>query len=49
MDGDGILSFQEYLGDRGEGKDKEWLLSEKDRFDQELDKSGDNFLSRIVV
>ena len=29
--GDGVLSFQEYLGERGEGKDKEWLLTEKDR------------------
>jgi hypothetical protein len=29
--GDGELSFQEYIGDRGEGKDKEWLLTEKDR------------------
>jgi len=48
-DGDGILSFQEYLGDRGEGKDKEWLLTEKDRFDQELDKSGDHFLSREEI
>merc|ERR1719460_2863908 len=24
-DGDGELSFQEYVGDRGQGKDKEWL------------------------
>jgi hypothetical protein len=30
--GDGVLSFQEYIGDRGEGKDKEWLLTEKDRY-----------------
>ena len=31
-DGDGELSFQEYVGDRGQGKDKEWLISEKERF-----------------
>ncbi len=31
--GDGVLSFQEYIGDRGEGKDKEWLLTEKDRYE----------------
>ena len=30
-DGDGELSFQEYVGDRGQGKDKEWLISEKER------------------
>lgn len=47
--GDGVLNFQEYLGDRGEGKDKEWLLTEKDRFDQELDKNGDNSLNREEI
>ena len=31
-DGDEELSFQEYVGDRGQGKDKEWLISEKERF-----------------
>jgi Ca2+-binding EF-hand superfamily protein len=41
-DGDGELSFQEYVGDRGQGKDKEWLISEKERFDSELDKNGDS-------
>ena len=30
-DGDGELSFQEYVGDRSQGKDKEWLISEKER------------------
>ena len=29
--GDGMLNFQEYIGERGEGKDREWLLTEKDR------------------
>ena len=29
--GDGSIDFQEFVGSRGEGKDKEWLLSEKDR------------------
>jgi len=48
-DGDGSIDFQEYLGSRGEGKDKEWLLSEKDRFDSELDKNEDNLLSREEI
>jgi len=48
-DKDGVLSFQEYLGERGEGKDKEWLLTEKDRFDTELDKNEDNLLSREEI
>lgn len=30
-DNNGELSFQEYVGDRGHDKDKEWLISEKDR------------------
>ena len=30
-DGDEELSFQEYVGDRGQGTDKEWLISEKER------------------
>jgi len=47
--GDGSIDFQEFVGSRGEGKDKEWLLSEKDRFDTELDKDGDNLLSREEI
>merc|ERR1719278_96775 len=27
LDGDGALSFQEYVGDRGQGKDKEWIVA----------------------
>merc|ERR1719348_2668246 len=47
--GDGSIDFQEYLGNRGEGKDKEWLLTEKDRFDSELDENGDNLLSKEEI
>lgn len=49
IDGDGVLSFQEYIGERGSGKDKEWLVTEKDRFDEELDKNGDNHLSQEEI
>ncbi|XP_023324145.1 reticulocalbin-2 [Eurytemora carolleeae] len=49
INGDGSIDFQEYLGSRGEGKDKEWLLSEKDRFDTELDKNQDNLLSKEEI
>jgi len=48
-DGDGSLSFQEYLGARGEGKDKEWLLTEKDRFDNDLDGNGDHLLNEAEI
>merc|ERR1712203_26441 len=43
-DKDGELSFQEYVGDRGQGKDK-WLISEKERVDSERDKKGDASLN----
>ena len=48
-DGNGELSFQEYVGVRGQDKDKEWLIEEKDRFDNELDKNGDNVLSKDEI
>ena len=48
-DKNGEVSFQEYIGDRGKDKDKEWLIEEKERFDNELDKNGDNILSREEI
>ncbi|XP_077274792.1 reticulocalbin-2 isoform X1 [Temnothorax americanus] len=44
VDGDGYVSFQEFIGDRAKSKDKEWLLSEKDKFDFEHDKNRDGRL-----
>jgi len=44
-DNDGSLSFQEYVGDRGQGHDKEWLTVEKERFDNEYDKNHDGKLT----
>jgi len=49
LDGDGQLTFQEFVGERGEGKDKEWLITEKERFDEELDKNGDNVLNKEEI
>jgi len=49
FDKNGELSFQEYVGDRGQDKDKEWLIAEKDRFDSELDKNGDNSLNKEEI
>ena len=48
-DKNGELSFQEYVGVRGKDKDKNWLIEEKDRFDNELDKNGDNVLSKEEI
>lgn len=48
-DNDGEISFQEYIGARGKDKDKEWLIEEKERFDTELDKNGDNSLNKEEI
>jgi len=33
----------------GKDKDKQWLESEKDKFDHELDKNGDGLLDRQEI
>ena len=48
-DKSGDLTFQEFVGDRGKDKSKEWLEEEKDRFDNELDKNGDNVLNQEEI
>lgn len=45
LDHDRSISFQEYIGDRGKDRDKQWLLVEKDRFDKELDFNKDGRLT----
>lgn len=44
-DGDGKISFQEFVGESGANRDKEWLLAEKEKFDHELDLDGDGSLN----
>ena len=41
--------FQEYVGDRGRDQDKDWIVTEKERFDRELDKNGDGSLGRAEM
>jgi len=48
-DKSGDLTFQEFVGDRSQDKEKEWLVEEKDRFDNELDKNGDNVLNKEEI
>jgi Ca2+-binding EF-hand superfamily protein len=48
-DGDSYISFQEFLGDRAEGQDKEWLIVEKDKFDRVYDRNGDGKLNITEV
>ncbi|XP_028156604.1 reticulocalbin-2 isoform X1 [Ostrinia furnacalis] len=42
---DGRVDFNEYIGERGSSEDKAWLVSERDKFDHELDTDGDGVLS----
>lgn len=42
---DSKISFQEFIGDSARDHDKEWLLSEKVRFDNDYDKDGDGILN----
>lgn len=44
-DNDGVISFQEFLGDSARDHDKAWLIAEKERFDSEYDKDGDGLLN----
>lgn len=46
---DKLISFQEYLGDRAKDEDKEWLLAEKDKFDNDLDKNNDGKLEASEI
>ena len=48
-DKDNAISFQEYLADRAEGQDKEWLIVEKDKFDHIYDKNSDGKLDITEV
>lgn len=42
---DGKIDFQEFVGESGKHHDKEWLVTEKDKFDEEFDKDKDGFLN----
>ncbi|CAG4972682.1 unnamed protein product [Colias eurytheme] len=46
---DGLIDFNEYVGERGVQQDKEWLISERDKFDHELDSNRDGMLDEKEV
>lgn len=48
-DKDGFISFQEFIGDQGKKHDKEWLITEKEKFDHEFDKDGDGRLNGAEI
>ncbi|KAF9803618.1 hypothetical protein SFRURICE_018548 [Spodoptera frugiperda] len=41
---DGSIDFNEYIGERGNQQDKVWLISEKDKFDNDLDLNKDGII-----
>ncbi|CAG9784705.1 unnamed protein product [Diatraea saccharalis] len=46
---DGKIDFDEYVGDRGSHEDKAWMISERDKFDHELDLDGDGSLDLMEI
>lgn len=46
---DGRIDFQEFVGESGKDKDKEWLIAEKQRFDSDYDTDGDGSLNRNEI
>lgn len=46
---DGKISFQEFIGDNAKEHDKEWLIAEKERFDNEYDLNRDGLLSNNEI
>ncbi|KAK9510594.1 hypothetical protein O3M35_005340 [Rhynocoris fuscipes] len=45
INGDGEIDFQEFIGEKARDQDKEWLISEKSKFDHEFDKDNDGKLN----
>ncbi|XP_055542509.1 reticulocalbin-2 isoform X2 [Wyeomyia smithii] len=45
VNNDGKIDFQEFIAEQSRGHDKEWLITEKDRFDNDYDKDGDGYLN----
>jgi len=49
INNDGRIDFQEFIGDQGKGHDKEWLVTEKEKFDHDFDKDEDGYLNHIEI
>ncbi|XP_047507525.1 reticulocalbin-2 isoform X1 [Pieris napi] len=47
--GDGMLDFHEYIGERAQHQDKEWVMTERDKYDHELDSNGDGLLDEHEI
>lgn len=49
LNNDGRIDFKEFIGDQGKQHDKEWLITEKDKFDKDFDKDGDGYLNHNEI
>lgn len=49
LNNDGVIDFQEFVGEQGKRHDKEWLLTEKDKFDKDFDKDHDGYLNHNEI
>lgn len=43
---DGKITFNEFILPDGKDRDQEWMITEKDRFDQDFDKNGDGYMDK---
>lgn len=46
---DGKIDFQEFVGETAKDQDKEWLLVEKEKFDESFDRDGDGILNNNEI
>jgi reticulocalbin-2 len=46
---DGRIDFQEFVGDQAKTHDKQWLMTEKDKFDNDFDKDHDGYLNHNEI
>jgi Ca2+-binding EF-hand superfamily protein len=49
LNNDGRIDFQEFVGDQAKDHDKEWLMTEKDKFDKDFDKDQDGYLNHNEI
>lgn len=49
MNNDGVVDFQEFIGEQGKQHDKDWLIAEKDKFDKDFDKDHDGYLNHNEI
>jgi reticulocalbin-2 len=49
LNNDRRIDFQEFVGEQGKKHDKEWLISEKDKFDKDFDKDHDGYLNHNEI